>query len=433
MKHIVFAILALAVASMARAQPQAPQTPAGPRAVTERVAQLVQDNFYSANEGARIAGELRTAANAGQLDRYTNPFDLAAALTARLVPHDAHFHVDYAPPSAAPPQSAPPANAGQLAQEASARGNYGFAQVQIFPGGIGYLDLRGFSNPSADGPERRAADAAMTMLSGAQAIIIDQRDCAGGSPAMVGYLVAYFTPPNANIFNTFHSRRGDTTEQPPFEPTGARRLDTPLFILNSGRTASACESFAYTLQNAQRAAIVGVASAGGANPSPSFDIGGGFNMQIAVAQSESPITHRNWEGTGVVPNVAAPVEDALNRARVLALQAALQRADTPQAQLETRWALESLQAGAFRVAAADLRNYAGNYGARSVTVDGDQVFLNRDRRPAIRLIPLARDVFALDGVSPLQRVRFERDQNHQVIALVLNLVNGPEIRNTRMG
>jgi len=225
MKKVLAAALFVAAVmstSFVVAQPNRSSTE--PRAVTERVAQLVRDNFYSEAEGARIANELRTAAASGQLDRFTNPFDLAAALTARLVPHDAHFHVDYALPSTATSPNAPPANAGQLAQQASARGNYGFAQVQMFPGGIGYLDLRGFSNPTADSPERRAADAAMTMLSGAQAIIIDQRDCAGGSPAMVGYLVAYFTPQGANIYNTFHSRQGDSNERPPWLPNDRRSV-----------------------------------------------------------------------------------------------------------------------------------------------------------------------------------------------------------------
>src|SRR5262249_15686714 len=151
------------------------------------------------------------------------------------------------------------------------------------------------------------------------AVIVDLRDSAGGSPAMVGYLVSYFVPKNSDIYNTFKSRQGDSDERPPAKIPTPPRSDIPLVVLTSGRSASAAESFAHTLQSAKRARIVGERSAGAANPTALFPIDGGFEVTISVGEPINPITHRNWEGTGVVPDTEVPVPQALTEAQKIAL------------------------------------------------------------------------------------------------------------------
>ena len=247
---------------------------------------------------------------------------------------------------------------------------------------------------------------------------------------MVGYLAAYFTPEGANIFNTFHSRQGTREEAPQVAPTGARRLDTPLYIVNSGRTASACESFAYTLQAAQRATIVGERSAGGANPGASVPAGDGFSVFISFGSPINPITQRNWEGEGVIPTEATSHADAVTRAHILALQT-LASSQTGDAQREAQWALTALQAAGPTLSARQMREYAGDYGTRSIAIENGALVLHRDRRPALRLIPIERDLFAVDYAAPLQRVRFERDDRGRIEALPLSLVTGPEFRDLK--
>lgn len=424
-----FAILAFAASAAA-------QTPAvAPRPVVERAAQTVADLYWSPEIGADIAADLRGAAAAGAFDRFTDPLDLAAALQERLRPRDGHFQVQW---SAAPPADAPqaPPNPAAALQQA-ARGAYGFAHVEMFPGGVGYVDIRGFAGFTPDNaetsPARAAADAAMTLLSGAQAIIVDQRDCSGGAPAMVAYLVTHFVPPGADIYNTFRSRGPDRYERPFAEPRTPRQLDTPLFILNSGRTASACESFAYTLQAADRATIIGAASAGGANPGGFVPIGEGFTLFVSAGTPVNPITGRNWEGAGVTPDIAfAPGDDALTRARILALEAAAARSPAADAALELDWALTALRAQGVTLPARALRAFAGDYGARRVTIEQGRLVLHRERRPGLVLTPIGEDLFAVGEAAPLQRVRFERDGRGRVTALVLMLANGPQFRDTRI-
>lgn len=424
------AALCLLVSAPAFAQTVAP------RPVVEDAAAAIEEHYWSEELGTQIATDLRRANDAGEFDRYADPRDLAAALTARLQPHDAHFSVQWSAEAATPggPPQGPPNRAE--ADAAAARGAYGFTRVEMLPGGVGYIDLRAFANFSPDdaetSPARRAADAAMSLLAGASAIIIDERDCPGGSPAMVGYLSAYFTAPGADIFNTFRSRRGESSERNFVDPRGERRLDTPLFIVTSGRTGSACEAFAYTLGSADRATIVGQRSGGAANPGGQGPLRDGFSMFISGGSPVNPITGRNWEGDGVPVDVEVPNNGSLRRARVLALEAILAGRPSEAAAREAQWALDAVNAEGATLPARTLRHYAGDYGARRIALENDRLVLYRDRRPGLTLTPLGDDLFAVDGAAPLQRVRFERDSRGRVIALTQSLVSGQEFRNLKL-
>lgn len=394
------------------------------RAVAERVAAAVEENFFDEQRAREIAAEVRAAAAAGRYD-LSNAGDLATALTATLHPHDGHFRVEYRPPQPNVP-ARPPGGFGN-----DARAAYGIPSVTMFPGGVGVVDFRLLADFDPDHFEAKyALDAAFTMVRGSQALILDLRDCAGGSPTMVGYILGHFFPEGANVYNTFHSRRGEQQETPPEQPASGRRLETPLFVVISGRTGSACESVAYTLQAAGRATIVGEPSAGGANPGGLVPVGDNLAVFVSFGTPVNPITGRNWEGAGVQPDVAAPVADALTRARALALQTALRAPANELAGREAQWALDSLNAESAAYP-RNLRDYAGSYGARSIAIDNNRLVLRRDRRPALVLLPIERDLFAVASAAPLQRVHFERDGRGRVIAMTLALVDGQEFRDQR--
>ncbi|MCX7359162.1 MAG: S41 family peptidase [Alphaproteobacteria bacterium] len=420
MKKIILASVALAALSATTAAAQV----AEPRAVAERVAAAVEENYFDEQRAHTIAAEVRTAAAAGRYD-ITNEADLAAALTATLHPHDGHFRVEYRPPQ----PNAPARPNGGFGNDA--RAAYGIPGVTMYPGGIGVVDFRLLADFDPDHFQAKyALDAAFTMVHGSQALILDLRDCAGGSPTMVGYILGHFFPEGANVYNTFHSRRGDQDESPPEQPASGRRLDTPLFVLTSGRTGSACESVAYTLQSAGRATIVGEPSAGGANPGGLIPVDDNLAVFVSMGTPVNPITHSNWEGAGVQPNVVTPVADALTRARALALEAALRAPADESAGREAQWALDSLNAESAAYP-RNLRDYAGDYGARSVAIENNRLVLHRDRRPALILLPLERDLFAVSGAAPLQRVHFERNARGRVIAMTLSLVDGQEFHDLR--
>ncbi len=434
MRHLLVAV-ALMVATPAMAQqPSAPgaaverQTP---RQTVDAVAARIRELYFDPAAAERIAGDLEQAAASGAFDALTDGQDLAAALSSRLRPADAHFNVAYDPdapaPRMRPPEGAPPQPRPALTgRSPEARAHYGFRKVEILSGNIGYIDLRQFSDidfANPDDPARKAADAALAFVADTDAIIFDLRDNGGGAPSMVGYLTSAFTPADAPIYNIFHSREGTESEAPAvFYPTP--RLDVPVYVLISARTGSAGEAFPYTLQGARRATIVGEASAGAANPGGMVPVGGGFAVFISQGSPRNPNTGRNWEGVGVQPDVAAPWNEALDRAQALALQRIVA---TDPARRDAAWALEALSS---TTAPGDLTPYAGTYGEVIVSETGEWLSIVRGRRPPVTLQRLEGDVFTTVG-DPSRRYRFTRDADGRVTAFDAIGPNGPGPRARR--
>ncbi|MFA4892046.1 S41 family peptidase [Brevundimonas sp.] len=433
MRALIFAAALLA------ATPALAQTPA-PRETVEAVAGRIRDLYFDPAAGDRIADGLEAESAAGAFDRLSDGHDLAAALSRRLRPLDAHFNVAYDPNAPAGPGPAlripgPPPTAGagdparrsRLANPMEARGHYGFRKVEILPGNVGYIDLRQFSNIDFDNPAdpaRRAADAALDFVADADAVIFDLRDNGGGAPSMVGYLTSAFTPANAPIYNIFHSREGTESEAPAvFHP--APRLDVPVYVLISGRTGSAGEAFPYTLQGARRATIVGEASGGAANPGGMVPVGGGFAVFISQGSPKNPVTGGNWEGTGVIPDVDAPWDQALTRAHAMALEAIVAG---DSSRIDAAWALQAMNA---TTPAGDLAPYAGAYGEQIVSVAGGRLHVVRGRRPPVVLARLDGDLFTVVG-DPGRRVQFSRDEAGRIATMDSLGVGGPGPRARRI-
>lgn len=293
-------LLLLAAACASHATGHAAETP---RTRVAGVAQAIEDHYFDADRGRTIADGLRAAAADGAFDALAAPQALAHALTTRLKPLDRHFHVRVAQSAETRERRAPRPDMGD-----------GIERVEILPGNIGVLGLRGFADfdfGRSDAPARQAIDAALQRLAQTDAMVVDLRGNRGGSPAMVGYLASAFVAPGADIFNTFHSRAGTQSEAPAqWHP--APRTQLPLYVVIDAGTGSAAESFAYTLQQAGRATIVGETSGGAANPGGPITTREGLDVFVPTGSPVNPFSHGNWEGVGVQPDVPAAPDKALD-------------------------------------------------------------------------------------------------------------------------
>lgn len=245
--------------------------------------------------------------------------------------------------------------------------------------------------------------------------VMAQAQPSPASPRVVASQVAeairqgYFDPAQAEVI---HSREG-TTSEAPTQSYAHPRPDTPVYVLTSGRTGSAAEAFAYTLQAAGRATIVGETSSGAANPGGPAATPSGYRVFVSDGMPINPITGTNWEGVGVKPDVETPAAEALDTAWRTALSRQAERLSGPVA-VEAAWVLEALQAP--HDLPFDAGDYLGDYGGSQVeSVDG-LLTLRSGRRPAWRLKPLSPDLF-FDIDEPHRRVRFERDAAGRVAAL----------------
>jgi hypothetical protein len=202
--------------------------------------------------------------------------------------------------------------------------NFGIHRVERLNGNVGYLDVRRVPVPANAGP---AISAAMELVAGTYALIIDLRRNGGGSPEGVVYWCSHLVDERPTHLNDiFHADTGETHQfwSLPYVP-GPRYLDRPVYVLTSGRTFSGGEDFAYTLQALGRAQVIGETTGGGAHPTRPFPISSAVHIAIPFARSINPVTGTNWQGTGVVPDVAVPQEQAYDVAYATALRHVLAR------------------------------------------------------------------------------------------------------------
>lgn len=93
-----------------------------------------------------------------------------------------------------------------------------------------------------------------------------------------------------------------------------RLRDAKIYVLTSGASASAAEHFALAMKHTGRGVLVGAPTAGANHFGRGEDLGGGYGAFIPVGRTYDPATGKDWEGEGVLPDIAVAPADALARA-----------------------------------------------------------------------------------------------------------------------
>jgi C-terminal processing protease CtpA/Prc len=148
---------------------------------------------------------------------------------------------------------------------------------------------------------------------------------------MVALISSYLFGEEPIHLNSIYWRDDDVTQQYwtlPYIP-GKRFGDKPVYVLISRDTFSGGEEFAYDLQTRQRATLVGEKTDGGAHPGASYRLHPHFVVFIPVGRAINPITNGNWEGSGVVPDIPASQEQALQVAYRMALTSIIESIGEP--------------------------------------------------------------------------------------------------------
>jgi hypothetical protein len=284
----------------------------------EATAQLLESRYVYAERGKQLARQLRRERRAPWVSA-GGETDFAATLTRKLRTDsgDGHFKVDFRESGAAA-ADASSFGAAEFEKFYGKAVNHGFEQVRRFDGNIGYLDLRVFAPPSMGAD---MAVAAMTLLAETRALIIDLRQNGGGDGAMALLLAAYLLDRPTQM-SGIYDRPSDTltpTSTPVWVPGRRFGAHKPVYLLISRKTFSAAEAFAYDLQALKRVTVVGEPSGGGAHPFEYRRISEHFMLSLPEARSVNPLTGKDWEGVGVIPDVrvdaAAALDEALKLAR----------------------------------------------------------------------------------------------------------------------
>lgn len=289
------------------------------RAIDGVAADLTQFYVHPA-VAARMVAALRAHQKAGAYRDLSDGFQFADRLTSdlRAVSHDLHLQIGFQPFRTPPP--APP-TARQLAgmREQAERGNCGFEKLEILPGDVGYVKFNGFVPP--DGCVG-TIEAAMAFVAHARALIFDLRDNHGGAPVTIAFIASYLFDRPTHLNDIYNRPENATTQFWTLPSLRGKRLSTqPVFVLTSHDTFSGAEEFCYDLKSLKRATIVGETTGGGAHPVNGYVVADYFQVVVPISEAINPITHANWEGTGVVPDVKVPAADALQAAEQLAIKA----------------------------------------------------------------------------------------------------------------
>jgi hypothetical protein len=268
---------------------------------------LVRTHYVFADLAEQIADVLADVTISGEDDAD------ADALTTALqsVNGDRHLRVRHYP-EGVPPEDDEADVRAWLAQMVLEQGP-GITAVRRLEGNTGLIAVGPIIlSPEHVGP---AAAAAFTLLRGVARLVIDLRDCVGGVPESVALLVSHLVGDEPVHLQDLVARDGSVATSYT-TPSVSPKLpaDVPVVVLTSARTFSGGEELAYDLQSLGRATVVGETTGGGAHPRQAFDLTPHLQLHVPMARSVNAVTGTNWEGTGVVPDVACPADEALSRA-----------------------------------------------------------------------------------------------------------------------
>jgi hypothetical protein len=336
------ALLAQAPPSALETALQAPLTAAQKKTVVDTLAAKLATNYVFPDVAAKTGDALKAKLAKGGYDGAGTRKAFMDLLSEDLrnFGNDRHFRVRYDPEFKEDEDEDRPPTAKEREEmkAMAARRGFGIAKAEILPGNVGLLDLRGFGPTEGVGP---ALSAAMAMLSGTDAFILDLRQNGGGSPETVAFLCSYFFDEgDSRHLNDIYNRPRNHTRQfwtvaVPGPRYGGTR---PVWVLTSGRTFSGGEECAYDFQTQKRAVLVGEVTGGGANPGGAVALGEGFLAFVPTGRAINPVTKTNWEHVGVKPDVAVPAADALKVAHAAALRKLAEGEKDPdaKARLEAR-------------------------------------------------------------------------------------------------
>jgi hypothetical protein len=427
------AALAAAAATIVSAAPAAAQSQSAAfdsRVAVEAVRKALRENYVVRERRAALDAALARGLASGRY-ALADPRAFADRINADMaaVAHDKHLNIRHDPRFAAEiPAGGQRDDVTETAfwNEIARRQNQGMRELKVLDGNVRYARYDGFFWSGE--PSRAALDSAMAFLRGGDAIILDLRGNGGGSPEAVKHLASYFVPAGAKLV-TFHMRdEAPSVSYAEAQVPGGRIQGVPVYVLTSGRSASAAEEFASHVSGFGFGTLVGETTAGAAYRNDFVAIPGGFALSISVGRPELP-GGGDWEAKGVAPKHAVPQELALDRALQDALTALAIKAKGPdRTELEWAAALHGARVAPAKPALA-ASAYAGRYGERMITAEGQELAFQRDGGRKTALVPLGGDLFALEQ-DPRTRLRFVTAAG-AVTGLVLERADGSKVEAPR--
>lgn len=276
------------------------------------MAQQIDTAYVFPDKGQKIAQYLRSEHRQGRFSASKNWEDLAASISKSLkeFSQDGHLYVRCGPKTVEELQKAAQPGSDTAVREyeaffdgkEAAERNFGFRNVKMLEGNIGYIEISEINISSKSLP---VLFAAMRLVGNTRALVIDLRNNGGGGSNIGSVLESFFLAKDLPLLE-FKTRNGNTQVEKTVGWLLEPRYEKPLFILVSKGTASAAEAFAFALQKHRRAKVVGQRSAGAAFMNSWYPVNKYLYISVSTGAPTWPGTTENWESKGIQPDYTVP-------------------------------------------------------------------------------------------------------------------------------
>lgn len=399
---------------------------------------VLEQNYFDTTLCKGLIGVLKEDVSKGAFAKINSPIELESKLDSMIrgFTKDNHFKVIYDEQWVS--DNSKPKTAKQfqelleIERQESKKINYGFREVKILGGNIGYLKLTSFENPEF---ATNTLTNAMSFLQNTDALILDLRNNTGGYSEMMALICSYFFNTTTEDFYlplTEARLRKDgkniVVQNNVLGAVGASKMfNSKLYVLTNYRTFSAAEWTAFVLKNRKRAVIVGEKTAGGSHPSNQIAISNKFSINIPIGIMVDATTQTQFEGIGVIPDIQVSANDALVYAQIDFLEKAPQDSSN---KYQHEWHLLNLKSELNPVIISSklLTTYEGKYGNIELKLFGSKLYAIREGINT-ELIPLTENVFKLKGRDDL-RIKIIIN-NKTTIAIERMLEDGTVIRTNK--
>jgi retinol-binding protein 3 len=405
-KFMLVLLLASGFSSGAGAQDKpAPISSKEQAIVVDSLVNMLNREYVFPEKAKEMSELLQNNLKNGVYDQFTDPVEFGRKITGDLqsVSHDLHLHVDFGPEEIKDfrrqeESTDKEAVEDEIIEDLGSR-NFGFREIKILDGNIGYLKFNSFVDAKYGAP---TAAAAMQMMAYTDAVIFDLRENGGGSPSMIQFITTYLMDDYTHL-NSFYWRPTDEMQQfwtLPYVP-GKSMSKTDVYVLTSNRTFSAAEEFTYNLKNLKRAVIVGEVTGGGAHPVDFMVINDNFGISMPKGRAINPVTKTNWEGTGITPDFQVAAPGALDKALEVALDSLMRKTADSDKKFAYQWGLDEIKAKTNPVELEEsvMKKYAGVYEVRTIIYENGSLYYQREGRPKFKMVPMNETTFMFEELS----------------------------------
>jgi hypothetical protein len=307
--------------------------------------------------------------------------------------------------------------------------NFGFRDVEILPGNIGFISFFQFYHPKY---AARTAKAAINFVANSDALIIDLRANGGGFPEMRTLLCSYFFNDPVCLLEFRNSSGVLSRDSTSKNVDGPKMPDIPIFILVGPSTFSCAEDFTFCMQNLKRATVIGEKTGGGAHDSKilicPFE---SIFIQIPYREGADPVTKKTWEGTGIQPDIVVPWENAKMVAMIEATKVLL-KSNKSDEYWNNLWEWikkdYEIKLNPIEIDNMHLNEYIGQYEDFNITLDNCELHFQYLERPKTKLVPVGADDFNIfyqdDIFNSMQRIKFVRDETGKIKGFYYHMNNG---------